>query len=204
MARLSILSRIQRQMLVCVRAVCFPAEAGACRSDFGICTAVRLMTGPLAGSQLSIWRPGAMFLSRDEILLLTSLAAMQRQHCHIVPSALGPDLIEALQRCAAALAEAGVRLPLKVIVSFNKIGQPALPVVGPEGFNAAQRTAVRGVRNRSVAAVALGMVRERGLVSTREFEAAGVSRQYLSMLCNKGYLRRLRHGWYGPCLDPGL
>lgn len=195
--RLSSLSRIERQTLACVRSLRFPAEAPVCRSDFQICNAVRHMADQLAGTQLSIWHPGSMFLSQDEILLLTSLAAMQRRSCLTLHSALNSDLIETLQKCAAALTEASVRLPVKASI----VAEPERHPMETLRHHAYQQSSGLCVRDRSVAAIVLAMVRERGLVSTREFEAAGISRQYLSMLCKKGSLKRLRHGWYAPCVS---
>lgn len=193
--RLSSLSRIERQTVACVRSLRFPAEALICRSDSQICNAVRLMADQLAGTQLSIWHPGSMFLSQDEILLLTSLAAMQRRRCLTLHSALNSDLIETLKKCAAALTEASVRLPAKASI----VAEPGRHPMETLRYHAYQQSSGLCVRDHSVAAIVLAMVRERGLVSTREFEAAGISRQYLSMLCKKGSLKRLRHGWYTSC-----
>lgn len=195
--RLSSLSRIERQTLACVRSLRFPAEAPVCRSDFQICNAVRLMADQLAGTQLSIWHPGSMFLSQDEILLLTSLAAMQRRGCLTLHSALNSDLIETLQKCATALTEVSVRLPAKASINLDIVAEPERHPMETPRYNAYQQ----GSGFRSVGAIVLAMVRERGLVSTREFEAAGISRQYLSLLCKKGSLRRFRHGWYAPCQE---
>lgn len=197
--RLSSLSRIERQTLACVRSLRFPAEAPVCRSDFQICNAVRLMADQLAGTQLSIWHPGSMFLSQDETLLLTSLAAMQRRSGVTLHSALNSDLIETLQKCAAALTEVSVRLPVKASINLDIVAAPERHPMETPRYNACQQSSGSCVRDRSVGAIVLAMVRERGLVSTREFEAAGVSRQYLSLLCKKGSLRRFRHGWYAPC-----
>lgn len=136
-----------------------------------------------------------MFLSQDEILLLTSLAAMQRRGCLTVSSDLCPDLIETLRQCATALAEAGARLPFRGFAPHAMIERQQGPLESG-GLDARTQNSVLRVRDRSVAANALEMVRERELVSTREFERAGISRQYLSLLCKKGYLTRARHGWY--------
>lgn len=199
--RLSSLSRIEQQLLACIRAACFPAEAPACRSDFQICNAVNLIADQLAETQLSIWHPNAMFLSRDELLLLTSLAAMQRRSCRTMRCALDPGLMEALRKCAAALTEAGVRMPIKAVTRLDMIVQPKRHPIEAPRSNAHPRNSALYIRDGSIGATAHAMVHEQKFVSTREFEAAGISRQYLSLLCKKGYLRRIRHGWYGACQD---
>ncbi|KGB55006.1 hypothetical protein FG91_01635 [Sphingopyxis sp. LC81] len=192
--RLSRLARVERQTIACVRSACFPADAPVCGSDFQICRAVKPMADRLAETRLSIWHPGAMFVSQDEISLLALLAALQRCGSFTVSCDLSPDLIETLRQYATALAEAGARLPFRGF-AHAMIERQKGPLEST-GLDACTQNSVLRVRDRSVAANALEMVRERELVSTREFERSGISRQYLSLLFKKGHLTRARHGWY--------
>ena len=190
--RLTSLSRIEQQLLACVRAACFPAEAPVCRSPPQLCSAVNCMGVQLTGARLSIWRPGSIFMSHDEILIIASLAAMQRRGNRTFRSGLPPGLFEAFQHCAATLAEAGVHLPAKAWIGLDIVAHPerqaAMP---PRSRNYSLR-----VREHSITATALALVQERKLVSTGEFKAAGISRQNVSLLCKKGFLKRAHHGWY--------
>ncbi|UXC90271.1 type IV toxin-antitoxin system AbiEi family antitoxin domain-containing protein [Sphingobium sp. RSMS] len=157
------------------------------------------MSDQLVGTQLSIWRPGSMFLSQDEILLLISLAAMQRRSWRAFRCALDPGLVEVLRKCAVALAEANVCMPIKAFARLDMIAQLGSPSIEVARSNAHPRNSTLDIDDGSIGATVIAMLQERNLVSTREFEAAGISRQYLSLLCKKGYLRRVRHGWYGAC-----
>lgn len=190
--RLSSLSRIEQQLLACIRAACFPAEAAVCQSAPQLCSAVNNMAVRLTGARLSIWRPGSIFMSQDEVFLIAFLAAMQRRDNRTLRSGLPPDLIEASQHCAATLAEAGVRLPARIWLHLDIIAHPERhSMTSLRSGNYSLR-----VGEHSMAAAALTLVRERKLVSTREFKDAGISRQHLSLLCKKGVLKRARHGWY--------
>lgn len=171
------------------------------RSDVQICNAVNLVADQLAETQLTIWHPNSMFLSQDEILLLTSLAAMQRRGLRAFRCALDTGLMEVLRKCAAALAEAGVRIPIKAFARLDMIAQLERQSIEVPRSIAHPRNFALGIDDGSIGATVLAMLHERNLISTREFEAAGISRQYLSLLCKKGYLRRVRHGWYGACED---
>ncbi|BBF68614.1 type IV toxin-antitoxin system AbiEi family antitoxin domain-containing protein [Sphingomonas bisphenolicum] len=136
------------------------------------------------GRGLTIFPPGARFISDGEVALLADLAAAQRLAGRAYVGGDEQDRAALLQ-CAAILREAGICLPMAVL-------QSAAPGRARGKIQTAKDRPMTGMaRNR-----ALSLVRAREIASTHDFAEAGVSRQSVSRFCKDGLIQRVRHGWY--------
>ncbi len=134
-----------------------------------------------------LFAPGSPFVSDGEVGLISRLATAQRSD---IPMAAGIDTREydSLLHCALLLRDAGLWLPLH--------GPGRGLRQRPSGAAAALERALEPQAPSDVRARALSLARSRYVASTSEFAAAGVSRQYVSLLCKDGFLQRVRYGWY--------
>lgn len=158
-------------------------------------------------AQLSLFAPGSSFLGDDELAILGGLALLQRP-AKSAPWRLTNAFQLALKRCADQLAREDRRLPLRQAFTPAQIDHDCFQL---EKF--AQACAHRTAKERQSAvnlqwdgrteptpgtrkAQAIALVRAREVVPVTEFLAAGISRQYLSLLCKWGYLEKAGHGRY--------
>lgn len=135
---------------------------------------------------VEIYASPSPFISEGEISLLTCLATAQRSDVRFVAE-IDATEIEALLNCALLLRECGIWLPLSRPTNSGRCA----------GHN--EQSAERPAESPELGMVrarALSLARARHVASTREFAAAGVSRQYVSRLCKDGFLQRVRYGWY--------
>jgi len=170
------LTRVECLALECLRAC---SDTG--RADTAPCTALKELVEQAREGGFEIWRPEAFHVAQSELRLLSMLAISQRVTLDI--GRIEPALGAALLRAAPALQRDGIKLGFGTITRV----QPGLRKI-------VQRVPVEG--RKSLRMKAIRHARERGTMSPREFQAIGVTRQYLSQLCARGDFIRIRPALY--------
>lgn len=140
----------------------------------------RLATAALACGH-AIQPAGSVSLGPDEMRLLGWLAGFQRQERNPPPPA--DATLAALLRAAATALKPDQLLPYHVVLWIG--GRPS--ETAPAGAWAGPIS----LRHRAIA-----HVRQHGRASAKALQSLGLSRQYLSELCQRGALVRVAHGLY--------
>ncbi|WP_168708663.1 type IV toxin-antitoxin system AbiEi family antitoxin domain-containing protein [Sphingobium sp. PAMC28499] len=155
--------------------------------------------------RLVVFGPSSLFLSEDELTILSRLSQFQRPsksgHWNIIN-----PLQEKMQECALLIEVSIGRLPARPLLpdeydrrgrgcfEVQLISEEALPPK-PAALKAL-RSAETRLAHTSHKARALAAVRQEGVVRTSDFGAMGISRQYIGVLCKSGDLERVSHGLY--------
>jgi hypothetical protein len=147
----------------------------------------------LSAHPIELRQPGTRWVGEEEVLVLSWLAMAQRSRGGL-PTGLSTALVEALHRCAAVLADAKIALPFRTVARGAGRAGPATDTLESNEPQAAivwptDRPAAMRARARTV-------LQQRGIASTSDFVASGVSRQCVSNLCKAGYIERVHVGWY--------
>lgn len=197
-----LLARSQRETLALMRGAMVsgvsapaPASVSAEERPFAdlahACRAARIALGP----------PPCRYVTHDEALILAALAALQRP-------ALGACLAEVplrapLAACAADLAARGAVLPLAATAWATLVAQGWASARKPgRAPNVAERQRVAASRppappkSGSLRHRAVTFAAGRSTITTAEFDAVGISRQTLSLICAEGLLERIGLGRY--------
>lgn len=180
-------------------------------------TFLALLAGPLRAAfaelaqearrnRLVLFIPSSAFVSEDELAILSRLILLQRP-TRSGSWRLANPFQQALKRCADELAREGRRLParpalteayidrggcfrIEILASPAPAASYSAPPPKPKWDGRQEPDA------GSLKARALAMVRSQETVSTAQFTAIGISRQYLSLLGKWGYVEKAGHGRY--------
>ncbi|WP_371423030.1 hypothetical protein [Tardiphaga sp.] len=158
----------------------------------------RLLREEAVAAGMSFPAATGPYLGRDEMRILALLTLFQRRRGEKEVRVCEP-LRAPLVQCAYHLNHAGVHLDYRNIArdqwQTDVATGPARDVkdLGPR----LQAVPLRGALQRH----ALRFIGERGRASTQELNAIGVSRQTISIMIKRGFLRRIRFGLYA--IAPG-
>jgi hypothetical protein len=148
-----------------------------------------------SGSGRVILPMEARRLSDDEKILIGWITMFQRgRGSEIVRE--DAELAASLRECAQWLTAMGLHLPFYCTVRI-----PAFTGKLTIG-HADSRFEGTTLSHASLKAMAADFARNRGVVSARDLKGIGVSRQYVSLLCKQGVLRRIGFAIYGPPAAP--
>jgi len=153
---------------------------------------------------LDIFGVHSTFVSEDELAILSRIILFQR------PTQSGDWRIansfqQALRRCAEMLAQEGRRLQPRVgrCDAYTERGgcfRIERTTPSPPASSRARDDFVWNGHSepapQSLKAKALAIVRTNRIARTAQFNAAGISNQYLSQLCKWGYVEKAGHGFY--------
>lgn len=183
-------------------------------------TFLALLAGPLRAAfaelaqearrnRLVLFIPSSAFVSEDELAILSRLILLQRP-TRSGSWRLANPFQQALKRCADELGREGRRLPARPALTeayidrggcfrIEILASPA-PAAPAASYSAPPPKPKWDGRQEpeagSLKARALAMVRSQETVSTAQFTAIGISRQYLSLLGKWGYVEKAGHGRY--------
>jgi hypothetical protein len=179
--------------------------------------AFELLAAEIHNNGLQICATHCTFVSEDELAILSRLIAFQRPSQCDRWQIINP-FQQALKRVAHALLQEGRRLEPRMSLfeayadrggCFRisvKSGKSSAPIPRFERYvrsphrNPDWKSALWDGCQEPVAgslkARALGIVRQHQVAPTALFTAAGISRQYLSLLCKAGFVERIGHGLY--------
>lgn len=196
--RLARASRLERQVIENMRLLASRSgESGWFSSACNL--ALADLVHLAVGQGYEIWAPGSDHIGPDELTLVGWLALCQREY--LKTSAVIDRELQVPLHEAARLIKPTHFLPYQAVLKggFASGHSLALPP-SRSGASQQRRKAPREyskwpqcdtLRGRAVA-----FVREHGRVSTKQLSALGLTTQYVSNLCLKGALIRVRHGYY--------
>lgn len=192
--RLARLSRMERQVIESLRAYAARAEPPGNLLE-GARAALASLASAVRRQGYEVRPVNAMLLTGDEARLIGWLALCQRDQPDILVP-IDPDLEDLLARAANAL-KPGHLLPYQAVLRAGFVASDrARPSRSARGDGRPFEPPRRKAGKDTASARAIAYVRAHGRVSTSDLCATGLSHQYLSILCHKGDLLRVRHGYY--------
>jgi hypothetical protein len=192
--------RAERHLIEALRAFATGDDVSL-RSAPIVADALRPLAMEARQAGYAIWPIGATYASADELKLVGWLALLQRERtCWLLD--VDVVLADLLKRAATAL-KSQQQLPYKAVLraEFAEDQAGLNSDAAPDRLDNKLRThlpvprATLAMRD-SVRERAVAYARKHGRVSTRDLNAIGLSRQYLSDLCRRGTFVRIRHGLY--------
>lgn len=198
--RLADASRPERKIIAAIRAL-HRGEPVRLGSDARRCLHVLVQLAGQFG--YAIRASGTLLASDDELRLLGWLALFQRRRPDRL-AGVDPRLEEALANAASAVGALGAQwaLPYQAVLRAGFLNQ-AVAAKRPAGSGAQLSRAANSAPHRHSAGrssplrdKAVAHVRSAGRVPTADLYRIGLSHQYLSLLCRKGVLIRVRDGYY--------
>jgi hypothetical protein len=211
----SILAAQERRVIACLRVILTP-ENQRREADRrfhaalpeGTRAAFVQLAAETRANDLVVFAPHSAFVSEDELAILSRLILLQRPTQSGQWRAANP-FQKALKRCAAALEEEGRRLLPRVGLCdayADRGGCFRIELTAHDAPSSIHPPPRRGSqyvwngrhepRPGTLKARALSIVREHRIARTSQFNAVGISNQYLSLLCKRGYVEKAGHGFY--------